>query len=607
MTTYYRAYINKTPIYQGNNINYGLVKYNNTIKEVTLDYTGAYYNLARDISIAAGTTAYLVWVEYTDTSINSTPNNSVSFINLSLTKRPAEELANMIDNMAMYNYLKPITYKTPVNGVSSTITTANDNFPTTDLYSWVSQKNNIVTTNPASYQTVNEQLMQTSTTISTKPAINIKLSDDQVLSYKTFPWVNSNCAQYFSTPIMNQSGYTVDSVPNGYSFPNTTGQPITHVTKVILRVPSVPDAVVITRAATLDQNQVTIYFNEPWEAGAPINTYTITSSPENITTTVSIASVRDSGNSITVTGLTNGITYTFTIKVANYLGSSAVSNTSSGVKPIGLATAPFIGTATAGEAKATITFSAPVSDGGVPITSYTVTSSPDNITATGSSTSIIVTGLTNGTSYTFTVVANNAYGSGLVSNASNSAIPRGKPSAPSITSVTPDNLSAIIAFTPPTDDGTSLITSYTVKSSPDNITATGAASSPITISGLTNGTPYTFTLTATNAVGSGPASSSSNSVVPRGKPFAPTIGTATAYNGYAVVSFTPPTNNNGSRITSYVVNANGAPATGTSTSSPITVTDLTNNVAYSFSVAAVNIAGTGTFSVGSNYVVPVVS
>jgi hypothetical protein len=74
--------------------------------------------------------------------------------------------------------------------------------------------------------------------------------------------------------------------------------------------------------------------------------------------------------------------------------------------------APTIGTATAGDGQATVTFTAPANNGGSAITSYTVTSSPGNFTATGSSSPITVSGLNNGTSYTFTVTATNAVGTG---------------------------------------------------------------------------------------------------------------------------------------------------------------------------------------------------
>ena len=74
--------------------------------------------------------------------------------------------------------------------------------------------------------------------------------------------------------------------------------------------------------------------------------------------------------------------------------------------------APTVGTATAGNAQATVTFTAPASNGGSPITGYTVTSAPGGLTGTGTTSPITVTGLTNGTAYTFTVKATNAIGTG---------------------------------------------------------------------------------------------------------------------------------------------------------------------------------------------------
>ena len=89
--------------------------------------------------------------------------------------------------------------------------------------------------------------------------------------------------------------------------------------------------------------------------------------------------------------------------------------------------APTIGTATAGDTQATVSFTAPSNNGGSVITSYTATSSPGGITGTLSqagSGSITVTGLTNGTAYTFTVTATNDIGTSLASAASNSITPR---------------------------------------------------------------------------------------------------------------------------------------------------------------------------------------
>lgn len=112
--------------------------------------------------------------------------------------------------------------------------------------------------------------------------------------------------------------------------------------------------------------------------------------------------------------------------------------------PKGLTTpgAPTSVSASAGNAQATVTFTAPVDTGGTSITSYTVTSSPGSITGTGSASPITVTGLTNGTAYTFTVTATNAQGTGPASSASGSVTPTSAPTfvwetgAPSNTSMT---------------------------------------------------------------------------------------------------------------------------------------------------------------------------
>jgi uncharacterized protein (TIGR02145 family) len=93
---------------------------------------------------------------------------------------------------------------------------------------------------------------------------------------------------------------------------------------------------------------------------------------------------------------------------------------------VGGITAPgavIIGTAAAGDAQARVTFTAPASNGGAAITGYTVTSSPGGGTATGASSPITITGLANGTTYTFTVTATNSAGTGTASAASNSVTP----------------------------------------------------------------------------------------------------------------------------------------------------------------------------------------
>ncbi len=123
-----------------------------------------------------------------------------------------------------------------------------------------------------------------------------------------------------------------------------------------------------------------------------------------------------------------------------------------------------------------------------------------------------------------------------------------KPGAPTIGTATVSGTTASVPFTAPASDGGSTITSYTATSSPGSITGTlsQAGSGTITVSGLTAGTAYTFTVTATNSIGTGPASSASNSITP------PVVG-QDAYTTAGTYSWVAPTG-----VTSVSVVAVGA-------------------------------------------------
>jgi hypothetical protein len=125
--------------------------------------------------------------------------------------------------------------------------------------------------------------------------------------------------------------------------------------------------------------------------------------------------------SANITGLVNVVAYQFEVLATNNLGSSAFSLPSNSVTPQAptVPSAPTNVSATAGNATATVSWAAPESEGGSPITSYTVSSFiggtptglPASVVGGGQNTALVV-GLSNGVTYTFSVHATNSIGDG---------------------------------------------------------------------------------------------------------------------------------------------------------------------------------------------------
>ena len=255
------------------------------------------------------------------------------------------------------------------------------------------------------------------------------------------------------------------------------------------------------------------------EGGSPITSYLVTSSPDGMTCPTTGAT------SCTVSGLTNGTAYTFTVTATNTVGTSDPSAPSAAVTPAPVVPPPTVPappvsvSAVPGDAEATVSWTA-AGEGGSPITSYLVTSSPDGMTCpTTGATSCTVSGLTNGTAYTFTVTATNTVGTSDPSAPSAAVTPA--PVVPPPTVPAPTGVGVGSArgcggdgVVDGAGEGGSPITSYLVTSSPDGMTCPTTGATSCTVSGLTNGTAYTFTVTATNTVGTSDPSAPSAAVTP---------------------------------------------------------------------------------------------
>ena len=354
--------------------------------------------------------------------------------------------------------------------------------------------------------------------------------------------------------------------------------------------------------ATPGNGSATVSFGAPSSDGYnTIDSYTVTATDVTNSGDGGQTST-DTESPIVISGLTNGDSYTFTVTAHNAAGDGTPSSATTSIVPFTTPDAPTSVTATAGSSSASVSFTAPAFDGGRSIDSYTVTSDPGAYTCTtanGSTTTCEVTGLSAGTSYSFTVTALNFAGNGSASSPSNSVTPYTTPGAPTSVSATAGSSSASVAFTAPSSGGSTIL-SYTVTATDTTNAGNGGqtnsgTSSPISMSGLTPGDAYTFTVTANNAAGDGTESSPSSAVTPYTMPNAPTNVVATAGNASALVTFSAPISDGGSAIDGYTITSSpgsvtcdvayGDEAIG------CTMTRLTNGENYTFTVTAHNAAG----------------
>ena len=264
--------------------------------------------------------------------------------------------------------------------------------------------------------------------------------------------------------------------------------------------------------------------------------------------------------------------------------------------------------ATAGDQRVTLRWSAPSSDGGSAITRYEYRyresggSYGEWTTVSGgaSATSRTVTGLDNGTTYEFQVRARNAIGPGTESSEARATLDESAPGAPARLTATGGDESVTLNWSTPGDGGSQILRyeyryGATGETWGEWMTVSGSGSARrVAVSGLTNGTLYAFQVRAVNSVDAGEAAEAT--ATPGRAPSAPTGLAASVESESITVMWGMPADDGGSAIVRYEVNyresggqwsgwmtvAGGASATSH------TIMDLTNGIGYEIAVRAVN-------------------
>ena len=359
--------------------------------------------------------------------------------------------------------------------------------------------------------------------------------------------------------------------------------------------------------AVAGNGHVTVSWTAPASnGGSAITGYTVTPSSGSAVTVGNILTT-------TIIGLANGTPVTFTVVATNSAGSSSASSAaSSSVTPVAAPGAPSEVTVTAvagNNGQVRVSWTAPASNGDSAITGYTVISSSGISVTVGNLLTIAVIGLTYGTPVTFRVVARNSNGTSPVSSASSSVTPFAAASVPSEFRMVPGDGKVTLSWSAPQTSG---VTGYLIRPSlewipwkvVDNVLST-------VFTDLPNEVPVAFIIAAKYG-DYGAFSDWSDDVTPSSTlaenigPFsAPRAVTAVARNNHVTVSWDAPASNGGSAITGYTVTPSSGSAVTVGNVLRTTITGLANGTPVTFTVVAINSAGTSPASSPSSSVTPV--
>jgi fibronectin type 3 domain-containing protein len=307
----------------------------------------------------------------------------------------------------------------------------------------------------------------------------------------------------------------------------------------------------------------------------------------------------DTSPSYTDSAVSNGVTYFYVVTAVDSAGESADSAAVS-VTPDPAITTPAVPTsvtATAGNAQASLTWSASSGATGYHVKRATTSGGPYTQVAAPTATSYTDPALTNGTTYYYVVSAFDSAG-----ESANSAQVNAKPVAPAMTPATPTNLSATagnaqasLTWSASTGATTYNVKRATTSGGPYTQIASPTATS-YTNTALTNGTTYYYVVSAVDSAGESANSAQVSAkpvapVTPVVIPATPTGLAATAGNAQASLAWSA-----SSGATSYHVKratTTGGPYTqiAAPTSTSYTDTALTNGTTYYYVVSALDSAG----------------
>jgi surface protein len=398
--------------------------------------------------------------------------------------------------------------------------------------------------------------------------------------------------------ISNGTAYTVRLRAVNYMTSNSSNVSAS-VTPALLTVPGAP-----TLGTPVSGNsRITVSWTAPASnGGSAITGYTATTSVGGFTCTTT-------NLTCDITGLTNGTSYTVSVKATNAVGDSVSSGTYS-IKPEVLPGAPTITSIVAGDKQLFVYFTAPTSNGGSAITQYRYTTNSAVGTVLVNSTSSPITvnlattnglALANGTSYSVQLAAINS-GLGDWSTAQ-SGTPNVLPEAPTSVTGLIGGGKVTVSWTASAGNAGTSVTGYTVTSTPGSFTCTTTGATTCDVTGLTNGVAYTFSVVATNAMGNSVASASSGALKPDVAPGAPTGISVARGDGSLTLNFTAGTNT-GSAIVKYQYSNDGTAWNDFATNSNATsqtISGLTNGTSYSVYLRAVNtLFGTASSSVSAS-------